>query len=431
MPREIKRQTQENRKIMARHERERQQERNLYYALGGVVLVIALILGIGYYQENFAKLGNPIAIVNGKVITVRDYQVSARYQATNLMGQLNQLIQYTSDPTYEFLKDYLQQQETQVVTEILGLATNTLQNLIDDELVRQEATRRNITASQEEIDQELEQALGYARATATPTAGPSPTATVTSTPTKTSTPSPTDTPTATPTKPLTPTTPTVTPTVGPTETPFPTETPMTYQGYLDEKKKLLDNLSKNAQMNEADLRKLVETAVLNRKVRDAISKEAPTTEDQVHARHILVATLDEAQKVYERLSKGEDFAKVAQEVSTDPGSKETGGDLGWFGKGQMVTEFETTAFALQPNAISKPFTTTYGAHIIQLLERDAKHPLEGTALQQAQQNYYSDWLSKQQLTVKIERFYKDEYVPADVKKIITQVQLMVQQPIPQ
>jgi peptidyl-prolyl cis-trans isomerase D len=427
MPKENKRLPQENRKQMARHERERQQERVLYYALGAVALVVLIVLGVGYFQENIAKLNSPIATVNGTTISVRDYQVAARYQSTSLMGQLTQMSQYLNDPSYDFLKSYFQQQQTQIVTEMLSLPKNTLETLIDNELIRQEAARRKITASPDEIDQEIEQAVGYMRATPTPTAGPSPTATLTGTPTKTATPRPTDTPTATPTKIITPTIPTVTPTVGPTETPAPTETPMTYQGFQDEKKKLLDTMSKNAQVSEADFRKIIESSVLRRKLQAAIAAEASTTAEQIHARHILVDTLDTAQKVYDRLMKGEDFAKVAQEVSTDPGSKDSGGDLGWFGRGQMIKEFEDTAFSLQPNQISKPFTTTYGAHIIQVLERDPNHPLEGTALQQQQQNAFTDWLNQQQLTAKIERFYKDEYVPPEVKKAVAQIQALTQQ----
>jgi len=427
MPKENKRLPQENRKAMARHERERQQQRTLYLALGAVALVIVIVLGVGYYQEAIAKFNNPIATVNGTPISVRDYQVATRYQSTSLMGQLNQLSTYLTDPSYAFLKDYFQQQQTQIVTEMLSLPRNTLETLIDNELVSQEAARRKITASQDEIDQEIEQAIGYARATATPTAGPSPTATLTGTPTKTATPSPTNTATATATQVITPTTPTVTPTTGPTETPFPTETPMTYPGYQTEKKKLLDNISKNAQVSEADFRKIIEANVLRRKVQQAFSAEAPTTNDQVHARHILVADLDIAQKVYDRLTKGEDFAKIAQEVSTDPGSKDNGGDLGWFGHGQMIKEFEDTVFSLQLNQISKPFTTTYGAHIIQLLERDANRPLEGTALQQQQQSAFTTWLDQQRLTAKVERFYKDEYVPTEVKKAVAQIQALTQQ----
>ncbi len=90
---------------------------------------------------------------------------------------------------------------------------------------------------------------------------------------------------------------------------------------------------------------------------------------QVHARHILVATEDQARQVLARLQAGEDFAKVAQEVSLDTGSAANGGDLGWFGRGMMVAPFETASFSLEVGQVSEPVQTQYGFHIIELLEK--------------------------------------------------------------
>lgn len=86
--------------------------------------------------------------------------------------------------------------------------------------------------------------------------------------------------------------------------------------------------------------------------------------DRIRASHILVEKFSEAQQVIERLKKGEEFSKIAQEKSID-GSRRRGGDLGIFGHGVMVKEFERAAFALQVGQITEqPVKTEFGYHII-------------------------------------------------------------------
>jgi len=90
-------------------------------------------------------------------------------------------------------------------------------------------------------------------------------------------------------------------------------------------------------------------------------------EQEIHARHILVATEEEAKEVAERLKKGEDFATVAKEKSKDASAE--AGDLGFFGRGQMLKPFEDAAFALKEGEISDPVQTQFGWHIIKVEEK--------------------------------------------------------------
>ena len=110
-----------------------------------------------------------------------------------------------------------------------------------------------------------------------------------------------------------------------------------------------------------------------KKVYDDASKQI-TGEQEVHARHILVETEDEAKAVEAELKKGADFAELAKKKSKDPGASD-GGDLGFFTKEQMVPEFSAVAFALEPGKISDPVKTQFGWHIIKVEEkRNRKAP---------------------------------------------------------
>jgi parvulin-like peptidyl-prolyl isomerase len=89
--------------------------------------------------------------------------------------------------------------------------------------------------------------------------------------------------------------------------------------------------------------------------------------DKVHCAHILVKTEQEAKSILDQISRGVSFSKLAMEKSLCP-SKKKGGDLGIFGRGQMVREFEKAAFTLQKGQIPQPVKTEFGWHVIKRLE---------------------------------------------------------------
>jgi peptidyl-prolyl cis-trans isomerase C len=148
-----------------------------------------------------------------------------------------------------------------------------------------------------------------------------------------------------------------------------------------------------------------------KKVYEEAAKQI-TGEQEVHARHILVETEDQAKKIEDELKKGADFAELAKKESKDPGASD-GGDLGFFTKEQMVPEFSTTAFALEPGKISDPVKTQFGWHIIKVEEKrtrkapdfeQVKPQIETYVVRKAQ----ADYVAKLRTAAKVERMDKPE-----------------------
>ena len=145
-------------------------------------------------------------------------------------------------------------------------------------------------------------------------------------------------------------------------------------------------------------------ATLHKIYDEAAAQQKP--EDEIHARHVLVATEADAQAVLKRLRAGEDFAKVAKDVSKDPGSE--GGDLGWFTRERMVPAFADAAFSLQQGQFSEPVKTQFGWHIIQVEGKRQKtfppfDQVKDQILRYAVQKAQSDLIVGLRKTAKIER----------------------------
>jgi peptidyl-prolyl cis-trans isomerase C len=113
----------------------------------------------------------------------------------------------------------------------------------------------------------------------------------------------------------------------------------------------------------AKVGKDADTEKAEKEAYDAAAKAQPP-EPEIHARHILLPDEAAAKAALERVKKGEDFAKVATELSKDPGSE--GGDLGWFTRDRMVPEFSDAAFKLKKGDVSEPVKSQFGWHIIKI-----------------------------------------------------------------
>jgi parvulin-like peptidyl-prolyl isomerase len=408
-------------KHVARLERERRQTNIIRWSAVGIVIAVIGIVAYGWLDLKYLQPAQPVFTLNGESISTRLFQAEVRLQRQQLINQYVQYAQlaqmFGMDATSQ-----LQQIETQLSEEYAAfLGQSVLNGMIDDLIIRQEAERRGITVSEEEVEEVIRSSYnffpeGTPTPTITPTAAeipgisPEQAAIVTITPTATEflteTPSPTPTldpsttpePTSTPTATLEPTatvTPTATPTEGPTPTPEPTATPYTLEGFQSEYQSGLESYA-GLGITEDDYRYLVENSIYRQKLFDIITADVKPVEEQVWARHILVADEETANTLYERLVNGEDFAVLAAEFSQDTSNKDQGGDLGWFSRGAMVAAFEEAAFSQKPGEIGKPVQTEFGWHIIQVIGHEER-PLTADQFEQSKQTAFDEWLAEMRL----------------------------------
>ena len=147
-------------------------------------------------------------------------------------------------------------------------------------------------------------------------------------------------------------------------------------------------------------------------------KESFATPEQVEASHILVGDEATAKEVIEKLNAGEDFATLAKEYSTDTSNAEKGGALGYFGRGEMVAEFEDAAFAMNVGDVSKePVETEFGYHIIKVTDKkEAKEADFETSKEQARDmlveervnEQYSNWVNEKMEEYDIKTYLFDK-----------------------
>ncbi len=156
-------------------------------------------------------------------------------------------------------------------------------------------------------------------------------------------------------------------------------------------------------LTEEQFRELQRQQLLSRKVMDKITAEVPEEAEQVHARHILVKTREEAESILAQLENGADFAELAKEHSIDETTKDNGGDLGFFPRGVVLPEFEDAAFALKVGERSGVVQTAYGYHIIEVLERETR-PIPDEIKVGLRQQIVINWLDAQRAQADIKRY---------------------------
>jgi hypothetical protein len=406
-------------KHLARQERERRQNRLILIISIAVVVIVVGLIGYGIVQQYIITPKQPVAKVADHAITTKQFQTFARYERLQLIQQYQQYQQFAQyfggdQATTSYIQQYLAQINYQL--EPTNLGQTTLDYLIADQLIQQEADKRGITVSDQEVNDRLQEYFGYfanGTPTSAPTSIPVPTSTLNPTqialvpPTATVAPTATNTPTPvititqvitspTPTAVITPTVPALTATTEPTATPY------TLSAYQDDFKKYMTDINSFAGLSEEDFRWIFGMQLLRQKVFEAVTADVSREQDQVWARHIVVSDQAQAQSIYDRLSSGEDFETVATEVYSATGSA-SNIDLGWFGVSTLEPETEKQVFNMQIGQISEPIQTTSGWEIYQVLGHEVRS-LSDSDFDQLKQTKFQAWVDEQKTAEDVQTF---------------------------
>ena len=409
-----------SKKHLARQQREAKQTRLIIIITIIIGVIVIGLLGYGAVDQFIVRPRQPVAQVGDTVITVSEFESQVQYTRIQMLNQTYQYYNFYQQ-FGQFGESFLQTAQTiaSQLAQPVSLGRDILDDMIDNIIIREEAAQRGITASEEEVDEAIQQAFGFfPDGTPTPTV----TATIESTPTYsatqlalvTLTPSPTATslPTETPEVNATPQedddaeeaeqtredtastdqeiestpTPDVTPTITLTPTPYTTQV-------FGEELEEFNELYSPYDFDLADLREIFRTEILREKLQAEITEDLVPVEEEVWARHILVETEEEALEILDLLEEGADFHELAAERSIDDSNSAQGGNLGWFDDDTMVPEFSEAAFELEVGEISEPVETNFGFHIIQSLgKRESQIPPQ--EFTQEKESAFTAWLGE-------------------------------------
>jgi hypothetical protein len=310
------------------------------------------------------------------------------YQLAQFMG---------NDPnSLQPIVSQLQSIDGQLYPPVIG--RQVLDQMIDDILIKQEAENLGISITEGEIEREIEQAFGYFQdGVPTPTTAPelAPTSTLTelqiSLIPATSTPIEDKAATTTPSAsdeeedPLSD---------GDTPTPQPSPTPISVQDFNERYNETITTLNNEYNISQSDMRSAFESDLYKQKVMEKIITDVACEKEQAWAFHILVDDEALAKDIKSRLDEGEDWSLMASTYSTDASNKDSNGDLGWFGKGVMVPEFDEAVFTLDIGETSDPINTQFGWHIIRKIGHEVK-PISDQECQQLKLDELNAWLETQ------------------------------------
>lgn len=405
------------RKQQSRVEREARQQR---WLLIGVVAVLVVTVGLiifGVVYERVLIPRQPVAKVDGMDITSDAFEKRVLYQDYNLQQRLAQLkaqrAQFASDPSLSFLTSQYDQQISQIQAQVSDpavLGKQVLDGMIDEDVIRQEAARRNITVSQAEVTQYIEQNIfNYYR--------------VPPTPTPTSTPLPT--PSVSPTPQPTPSVP-ITTTPESTSTPLPTATPVSEQAFNQEYNNLLSTIRTQSRLAESDFRTLVENELLRQKLQQAFIDAAPASADEIKLRYVRLESEPAATAASALMSAGIPFYQFYTQVQSGQIVSATNGETDWMPATDISQQFDKAVadqlIALPISQTTQVITNVFGSSYIFQVTGHEVRSLTDAQKQTEGQTQFTNWLTAQRNTPGLVDYLNDRYLEIIPKINLPQAQ---------
>lgn len=398
---QVEEEQRQSRKEMLLARRQARQTRQIRLAVGGVIALLLVVLIVGIVNEVAIKPSLPVAEVNGVEITMRDWQDRVRFQRAQLITSIEDLADALGGEIGQVQQFAGQQIDLLMEGQTLGQLV--LDQLVDEELIRQGAVERDISISDEALQKEIEENFGYY-------GGKSPTATPTSTQTPVPTPSLTPIPTAVITEVLPTSTPFPTTTPFPTSTPGPTSTPISLASFEESYDETIDRF-KDLNSDEAVFRSVILAQLYRERMQDAIAleEELPDEAEHVSFFYLTFESEEEAQETLQAIDS-QDYLTVWNTIKSRPFDAEDdstaiASEVLWRTQDDVENIFDPdlaeTAFTLPLNETSDvlvvPAETEEESdsyYIISVSGREIR-PLSEAAIRSAKQETLASWLDGQ------------------------------------
>lgn len=367
------------RRQVHRRKKDEKIQRILIWATVAVLVMIVAVLGYGLYMETVIKPRRPVAKVGAVELNTQAYQARVRYQRILTRNQINAYQDYLekigTDEAFQALVQQFEATKASLENQLspdmtVPFGKQVLDQMVEEEFVRQEAAARGLTVSAAEIDQQVEQFLGYDRAAD----------------------------------------------MAASESVTETQSVMTEEEYRQGYANFKTNVLEISGLSEDDLRRMMETELLKAALKAQLGENMETEADQVQLIYLATTTEEAAEALWQRIEQGEDVATLMEELNQNDDEQNQGGVLSWMTAEQLSSqvgpELTTLAFDTPSGEAAGPVRGSDGLYYIIYVEGHEVRPLDDYLLQQAQEQEYQKWLVQQQAE-KVEYLDWQEVTPGE------------------